>query len=128
MLAIVRAVPAGKVVTFKAVGAHLDVMPRHVAYILRMLTPQEKDAIPWHRVVPDDGRLTTLKTDGRGRLQAGLLEDEGWTIDGAGALVGFERRRVGIAGLNSGVPKQSRPADAPRAAALASRASKARPR
>lgn len=117
VLAIAAAVPEGRVVTFKEVGAHLDVMPRHVAYILRMLEPQEKDAVGWYRVVPDDGRLQTVKTDGHGRTQAHCLQDEGWVIDADGSLVGFERRRVEVATLDCGVPKQNRPADAPRAPA-----------
>jgi alkylated DNA nucleotide flippase Atl1 len=60
VLAIVRAIPAGKLATCKAIGAHLDVMPRHVANILRMLSPQDTAVIPWHRVVSDTGPLARI--------------------------------------------------------------------
>lgn len=116
VLAIAAAVPPGRVVTFEAVGAHLDVMPRHVAYILRMLSAAEKARLPWHRVVPADGRLQTVKTDGRGRTQAHCLQDEAWAIDDAGTLIGFAQRCVPVSQLDSGVAQQVRPVDAPRAA------------
>jgi methylated-DNA-protein-cysteine methyltransferase-like protein len=121
VLAIVRAIPEGRVVTFKAIGAHLDVMPRHVAYILRMLTPEEKATIPWHRAVADSGVLDKPKFDGAGQSQADLLAAEGWLIDEQRALTGFARRQVTIAALDSGVPRQTRPAASRQAAPSAKR-------
>jgi methylated-DNA-protein-cysteine methyltransferase-like protein len=121
VLAIVRAIPEGRVVTFKAIGAHLDVMPRHVAYILRMLTPEEKATIPWHRAVADSGVLDKPKFDGAGQSQADLLAAEGWLIDEQRALTGFARRQVTIAALDSGVPRQTRPAPLGQAAPSAKR-------
>lgn len=121
VLAIVRAIPAGRVATFKAIGAHLDVMPRHVAYILRMLSPEEKATIPWHRAVADSGVLDTPKFDGAGQSQADLLAAEGWLIDDQRALTGFARRQVTIASLGSGVPRQTRRDTAGRAAPSAKR-------
>ncbi len=109
VLAIVTKIPPGKVATFKAIGAHLDVMPRHVAYILRMLSPQEKAVIPWHRVVADTGVLDKPKFDGAGISQLELLRQEGWVIDDARKLSGIARRAVLIGALKSGVPKQTRP-------------------
>jgi alkylated DNA nucleotide flippase Atl1 len=109
VLAIVRAIPAGKLATCKAIGAHLDVMPRHVANILRMLSPQDTAVIPWHRVVSDTGPLDKPNFDGAGVSQAALLGDEGWVIDDAGQLIGFGRRQIAIDKLGSGVPRQTRP-------------------
>ena len=57
ILSIIRAVPAGRVATFDAIGAHLDVPPRHVAYILAKLTELEREIVPWHRVVAKGGAI-----------------------------------------------------------------------
>jgi methylated-DNA-protein-cysteine methyltransferase related protein len=121
VLAIVRAIPAGRVATFKAIGAHLDVMPRHVAYILRMLSPEEKATIPWHRAVADTGVLDKPKFDGAGQSQADLLAAEGWLIDDQRTLTGFARRQVAIASLKSGVPRQTRPGTSGRVPTAAKR-------
>ena len=51
VLTIVASIPEGGVVTFRDIGAHLDVMPRHVAYILKMLDAEERAAFPADRVV-----------------------------------------------------------------------------
>lgn len=109
VLKIVAAIPEGKLITHRAVGEHLDVMPRHVAYILAMLTDQEKATYPWHRIVSDDGSLGTLKRGVDGRPQAALLEDEGYTLL-EGKIVALPKRLVSITSLKSGVPKQTRPA------------------
>jgi methylated-DNA-protein-cysteine methyltransferase related protein len=42
VLKIVTAIPLSRVTTFRSIGEHFDVMPRHVAYILTMLSPEEK--------------------------------------------------------------------------------------
>jgi hypothetical protein len=39
------------VLTFRDIRAHLDVMPRHVAPILKMLDAEERAAFPADRVV-----------------------------------------------------------------------------
>jgi methylated-DNA-protein-cysteine methyltransferase-like protein len=70
VLEITAAIPAGKVTTFRAIGAQLDVMPRHVAYILATLEPDEHAALPWHRVVADDDRI------GRPNNPANIAEQE----------------------------------------------------
>ncbi len=61
VLAIVEAIPSGKVSTYKAIGESLDVMPRHVAYILTTLSEVESEQYPWHRVVSDGGKITAPK-------------------------------------------------------------------
>jgi methylated-DNA-protein-cysteine methyltransferase-like protein len=51
VLTIVASIPEGEVLTFRDIGAHLDVMPRHIAYILKMLDTEERAAFPADRVV-----------------------------------------------------------------------------
>lgn len=61
ILAIVEAIPSGKVSTYKAGGESLEVMPRHITYILTTLSEDESEQIPWHRVVSDGGKITAPK-------------------------------------------------------------------
>lgn len=79
VLTIVASIPEGGVVTFRDIGAHLDVMPRHVAYILTMLDEEERAAFP------------------------------------AGRVVAKAESALDVASLPHGVPRQTRPANAPAA-------------
>jgi methylated-DNA-protein-cysteine methyltransferase-like protein len=115
VLRIVEAVPAGRIVTYAEVGMHLDVVPRHVAYILSMLSEMEKASIPWHRAVAADGRLGVPKSGAGGGSQRALLAAEGAAFDPDGRITDFVARRVEVAALPHGVPKQTPPADAPKA-------------
>jgi len=121
VLAIVAAIPPGRVATFAAIGAHLDVMPRHVAYILAMLSDIEKATIPWHRVVAADGRPGVPKAGADGAPQRALLAAEGAAFDPDGRITDFIARQEEVAALPHGVPRQTRPAAAPRARATARR-------
>lgn len=111
VLAIVAALPHGRVTTFAAIGDHMHVAPRHVAYLLARLTPFERDELPWHRVVGSNGELGRRRYDNRGRSQAELLGDEGVLIVD-GAVADFESRRVVVEALESGV-RPGRRYDAP---------------
>jgi methylated-DNA-protein-cysteine methyltransferase-like protein len=113
VLRILGAVPEGHVVTFADVGAHLDVAPRHVAYIAATLTEMEKATLPWHRAVAADGSLGTPKRGAGGEAQAVLLAAEGITLDTAGRIAGFAARRIAVADVPHGVPPQTRPPEAP---------------
>jgi methylated-DNA-protein-cysteine methyltransferase related protein len=77
VLEITRQIPAGQVTSFKEIGTHLDVMPRHIAYLLAQLSDEEKATIPWYRVIPDNGVLDRVKYDGQGVSQEELLAAEG---------------------------------------------------
>jgi methylated-DNA-protein-cysteine methyltransferase-like protein len=113
VLHIVASVPPGRVVTFAEIGAHLDVAPRHVAYILAMLDPIEAATLPWHRAVAADGTLGVPKAGPDGATQRALLAAEGAAFDPAGRITDFVARCVPVAALPHGVARQVRPADAP---------------
>jgi alkylated DNA nucleotide flippase Atl1 len=100
-------------VTFAEVGAHLDVMPRHVAYILATLTEIEKATLPWHRAVAADGGLGAPKRGADGTGQAALLAAEGVVLDAGGRVADLAARRIAVAALPHGVSPQLRPAEAP---------------
>lgn len=104
VLAIAAAIPAGRVTSFRAVGLHLDVEPRHVAYILARLTHEEQARVPWHRVVSDTGALDRPKHDGQGRSQAELLAAEGIGIDPNMRIARFDELFFAITEASTGVP------------------------
>jgi methylated-DNA-protein-cysteine methyltransferase related protein len=101
-LQIVAAIPAGYVTTFGSIGAYMSVVPRHIAYILATLRPEEQSSIPWYRVVGDGGKLGKAKYDVAGQSQAGLLIAEGLTIVDE-AVEAFSTRYIDAAALASGV-------------------------
>ncbi len=90
VLRIVKAIPVGRVATFADIGCHLDVMPRHVAYILAMLSDEEKARYPWHRVVADKGRLGKPKSNSFGISQTELLHSEGICVSKGGCVEDFD--------------------------------------
>jgi methylated-DNA-protein-cysteine methyltransferase related protein len=113
VLAIVSAIPKGKVCTFSSIGEHLDVVPRHIAYILSTLEPLEKLQYPWHRVVGNDGNLGKPKSADTGESQVVLLALDGILVVENSIAASFAEHFVDCARLKSGVKKQTRPIDAP---------------
>jgi methylated-DNA-protein-cysteine methyltransferase related protein len=113
VLQLTAAVPEGKVCTFQSMGEYLDVMPRHVAYILSQLEDNEKFVYPWHRVVGGDTSLGTPKTNPDGNSQAELLRDEGILVSNNRVASNFEKVFISAEQLPSGLARQKRPADAP---------------
>jgi methylated-DNA-protein-cysteine methyltransferase related protein len=113
VLKIVLAVPKGNVCSCASIAEHLDIVPRHVAYILSSLDPLEKIQYPWHRVVCGDGKLGKLKRSESGETQSELLRAEGVPVVGNSVEPFFNTLFIPAAKLKSGIRKQTRPADAP---------------
>jgi methylated-DNA-protein-cysteine methyltransferase related protein len=124
VFAILKSVPKGALVTFRAIGVHLDVVPRHVAYILAMPDVALLHDVPWHRAVPDDGILKTPKTHG-GVTQRALLLKEGLAISEKGEILDLAKRVLAVDSLKHKVAKQTRPADAPNRTSTRSTAKRA---
>lgn len=99
VIKIVGCIPHGKITTFKAIGNYMTVMPRHVAYILSQLSPEEQDEIPWHRVVGDLGKLGKEKTNARGQSQSELLTTEGLLV-ASSRIANFESVFIQASSLN----------------------------
>lgn len=110
VLQIVASIPRGRVCTFQSIGAHLDVMPRHVAYILSQLDDGEKMTLPWHRVVAGDGALGAPRFAPDGQSQAQRLAEEGVAIAGDAVAPDLASHFVAAEQLAHGLPKQTRPA------------------
>jgi methylated-DNA-protein-cysteine methyltransferase related protein len=113
VLVIVASIPEGKVCTFSSIGEHLDVVPRHIAYILSTLESLEKVMFPWYRVVGNEGSLGKPKISETGEMQALLLSHEGILVSNNSIEAVFAKCFVPCGNLKSGVKKQTRPVDAP---------------
>lgn len=74
-------IPVGRVTSFAAVGAELDVPARYVAYIVSRWDEQQWEDFPWHRFLPEHGRPPRTS---RGKLQQEILEREGVTFTAQG--------------------------------------------
>jgi methylated-DNA-protein-cysteine methyltransferase-like protein len=90
VLAAARAVPAGRVTTYSAIGDHLAVTARHVAFVLARLSPEEARVIPWHRVVGAGGHIRIPGPEAV-RRQGRLLADEGVATTAAGVVKDFDK-------------------------------------
>ncbi len=98
---------AGNVSTYKSLAGHIDVVPRHVAYILATLDDAERERIPWHRVVADDGAVS-MTNKARAHAQIERLAAEGVLVDRRRRIVNFEQHFVDASKLDSGVERQWR--------------------
>lgn len=78
---VIRAIPRGNVATYGLVAALAGVPrgARAVGWALRILTPRQAAAIPWHRVVGAGGRIAQRGADGAAR-QFRRLKAEGVTF------------------------------------------------
>ena len=83
--AVVRRIPAGRVLTYGDVAALAD-LPGHarlVGYALHALPAHS--TVPWHRVINHRGAISTGRAWPGGELvQRGLLEAEGVAFDANG--------------------------------------------
>lgn len=113
VLQIASAVPHGRLVTFSDVGAWLDVPPRHVAYVLSTLKPDEEAQTPWYRIVGTAGVVPLARTNAFDVRQKQLLTDEGVEIAASGQICNFAQTLIGVGSLDMDLPKQTRPPDAP---------------
>jgi methylated-DNA-protein-cysteine methyltransferase-like protein len=79
-LAIVAAIPEGRVTTYGTIARRFKVSPRQVAFVLANLTAEDSTAIPWFRVVAAGGFVSTTKLGGVGRRQIARLRAEGVAV------------------------------------------------
>ncbi|MGE0052779.1 MAG: MGMT family protein [Hyphomicrobium sp.] len=83
LLALLRALPAGRVTTPEVIAATLDTAPALVVGAIARLSEDERDMAPWHRVVASGGAI------GRGpwrEAQFARLVREGICISPAGIV------------------------------------------
>jgi methylated-DNA-protein-cysteine methyltransferase-like protein len=80
VLTVLAAIPEGRVTTYGAIGQHLHVTARQVAFILARLTVEESEHLPWFRVVAANGIISTIKLGAVGRRQIQRLRAEGVAV------------------------------------------------
>lgn len=80
VLAVVAAIPDGRVTTYGTIGRHLGITARQAAYVLARLIPEESASVPWYRVVASKGVVSTMKLGSVGRRQIARLQDEGVSV------------------------------------------------
>jgi methylated-DNA-protein-cysteine methyltransferase related protein len=90
VIEITANIPVRRVTTYGAIGEHLNVMPRHVAYILTMLNLEEKLALPWYRVVAEKGAISLGKLTTRHHAQIDYLQQEGIQITTKNRIDNFD--------------------------------------
>ncbi len=81
--AIVREIPAGRVMTYGQIAGMLGegYTPRTVGYVMHAA---ETEKVPWQRVINSQGACSTGKMTMPVNLQQKMLEDEGVVFDGKG--------------------------------------------
>ena len=86
VIRLVALIPEGKFTTYGSIAVHMNVMARHVAFVMSRLTDEESQALPWHRVVSADARLSAKMDSELRELQKSRLESEGMSIDPKGFI------------------------------------------
>jgi methylated-DNA-protein-cysteine methyltransferase-like protein len=86
VLRLVALIPEGKFTTYGSIAIHMNVMARHVAFVMARLTEEESAALPWHRVVSADARLSPNMDAALSRQQRRRLKAEGLRIDKDGYI------------------------------------------
>lgn len=86
VLRLVALIPEGKFTTYGSIAVHMNVMARHVAFVMSRLTDEESKTLPWHRVVSADARLSPKMDAVLRELQKSRLESEGMNIDSKGYI------------------------------------------
>jgi alkylated DNA nucleotide flippase Atl1 len=92
ILAVVRAIPVGRVTTVDAISQFLDVPARHVHYLLARRFDADREASPWHRVLAHRGAIGRVLFDAKGRSQADLLAADGVELGYRGKVTDFAAR------------------------------------
>ena len=80
VLAVLAAIPEGRVTTYGTIARHLKVTARQVAFVLATLTVEESERLPWFRVVAANGVVSSTKLGAVGRKQIKRLRAEGVAV------------------------------------------------
>jgi methylated-DNA-protein-cysteine methyltransferase-like protein len=87
VLRLVGLIPEGKFTTYGSIAVHMNVPPLFVGSVMGSLTPEESAALPWHRVVGADARISPKLDASVARVQRKRLETEGMKIDRKGFIL-----------------------------------------
>lgn len=90
VVAVVEAIPEGRVTTYGTIARHLKVSPRQAAFVLASFTPEESATLPWFRVVAANGVVSTTKLGAVGRRQIARLREEGVAVNARNKVEDFD--------------------------------------
>src|SRR5262245_5046092 len=90
VLAVLAAIPEGRVTTYGTIGRHLGLTARQVAFTLATLTAEESGRLPWFRVVAANGVVSTTKLGAVGRRQIARLRAEGVAVTARNRVEDFQ--------------------------------------
>jgi methylated-DNA-protein-cysteine methyltransferase-like protein len=86
VIRLVGLIPPGKFTTYGSIAIHMNVMARHVAFVMSRLTEEESAKLPWHRLVSADARISPNMEASLAREQRRRLRREGLKINTAGYI------------------------------------------
>src|ERR1043165_7584172 len=86
VIRLVGLIPEGKFTTYGSLATHMNVAALHVAFVMGSLTGEESAALPWHRVVSADARISQKMPPGIARRQRARLQAEGMKVDAKGFI------------------------------------------
>src|SRR5882762_6457959 len=86
VIRLVGLIPSGKFTTYGSIAVHMNVMARHVAFVMSRLTEEEATALPWHRVVSADARISPKMEAKLAKEQRRRLRGERLKINAAGFI------------------------------------------
>ena len=86
VIRLVGLIPSGKFTTYGSISVHMNVIARHVATVMSHLTEEESAALPWHRVVSADARISPNMERKTAALQRSRLKAEGMKINREGYI------------------------------------------
>ena len=86
VIRLVALIPEGRFTTYGSIALHMNANPRHVAQTLSHLTDEESAALPWHRVVAAEGRISRSMAPELAARQRARLEAEGMQVDPKGFI------------------------------------------
>ena len=90
VLAIIAAIPEGRVTTYGAIARRLKATARQVAFVLARFTPEESATLPWFRVVAANGVISTMKLGAVGRRQIARLRADGVAVTPRNKIADFD--------------------------------------
>jgi methylated-DNA-protein-cysteine methyltransferase-like protein len=86
VIRLIGLIPEGKFTTYGSIATHMNVAALHVAFVMGSLTGEESAALPWHRVVSADARISQNMPPGIARRQRARLQAEGMKVDAKGFI------------------------------------------
>ena len=86
VIRLVGLIPERKFTTYGSIATHMNVAALHVSFVMRALTGEESAALPWHRVVSAEGRISQAMPPGLAPKQRARLQAEGMKVDAKGFI------------------------------------------